>query len=143
MKQVKEFFKPHGTQTDPLPIADSPVQAGFPSPADDYIEKRLDLNEMMIQHPAATFFVRVEGDSMMDAGIRSGDILVVDRSLEPVSGKIVVAVVNGDFTVKRLVQKGKKVYLCPENPQFPNFCVDPESDFEVWGVVTYVLHQTD
>ncbi|MCG2775678.1 MAG: translesion error-prone DNA polymerase V autoproteolytic subunit, partial [Desulfobacterales bacterium] len=76
------------------------VSAGFPSPADDYIQGRLDLNELMIQHPAATFFVRVAGDSMIGAGIHHDDILVVDRSLEPASGKVVIAVVNGDLTVK-------------------------------------------
>lgn len=141
-KQVIEIFSHHRDVLNRrLPMADAVVQAGFPSPANDYIEKALDLNELMVQHPAATFFVRVDGDSMIEAGIQSGDTLVVDRSVEPVSGKIVVAVVNGDFTVKRLIQKGKQVTLCAESPHFSNINIDPESDFEVWGVVTYVIHK--
>lgn len=119
----------------------SPVQAGFPSPADDYVENSLDLNELVLQHPAATFFVRVEGESMIDANIHSGDILVVDRSISAASGKIVVAVINGEFTVKRLVQKNGAVYLQPENSRFPPIKVDPEGDFQIWGVVTYIIHK--
>lgn len=125
----------------PLPLADTAVQAGFPSPANDYIEKTLDLNELMIQHPAATFFVRVSGDSMIDAGIQSGDILVVDRSVEPANGKIVVAVVDGEFTVKRLIKRQGKILLRAENSRFPDLSIDPDSDFEVWGVVMYVIHK--
>lgn len=140
-KQVIKIFSPSITVSDPIPVADSLVQAGFPSPADDYVEKQLDLNEMMIQHPAATFFVRVDGDSMIDAGIRSGDTLVVDRSIEPTDGKIVVAALNGEFTVKRLRQKGGRVTLSPENAKYADIPVDPEADFEVWGVVTFVIHK--
>ncbi len=117
------------------------VQAGFPSPAEDHIERSLDLNELIVKHPAATFFVRVEGDSMRDAQIQSGDILVVDRSLEPVNGKIVVAIVNGEFTVKRLKIDQHGILLIPENAEYPVLRIHSGSDFQVWGVVTYVIHK--
>ena len=118
------------------------VAAGFPSPADDYMDKELDLNELVIKHPAATFYVRVEGHSMRDAGIHSGDILVVDRSLSPSSGKIIVAILNGEFTVKRLIiEEHGTIVLRPENSNYPPIQVSPEADFQVWGVVTYVIHQ--
>jgi DNA polymerase V len=125
-----------------LPAFLSGVEAGFPSPADDYVDKQLDLHELMVQHPAATFFVRVQGDSMCQAGIQSGDILVVDRSLEPVSGKVVIAVVNGEFTVKRMIIERGKVFLRPENEKYKQIQITPEVDFQVWGVVTYVIHKT-
>lgn len=125
-----------------LPSFFSAVQAGFPSPADDYVESKLDLNELIIQRPASTFFVRVEGDSMEEARIEPGDILVVDRSIEVTSGKIVIAVLGGELTVKRYVLTKNGPYLIPENPKFPSIKIDPESDFMVWGVVTYVIHKT-
>lgn len=126
----------------PLPFFIEGVKAGFPSPADDYIEKLLDLNELMISHPAATFFVRAEGCSMEGAGIFSGDILVVDRSLEAVSGKIIIAVVNGEFTVKRLVKRKEALFLEAENPRYKPIQITPDLDFLVWGVVTFVIHKT-
>lgn len=116
------------------------VSAGFPSPAEDYVEKNLDLNELLIAHPAATFFVRVEGESMAGAQIHTGDILVVDRALSPANGSIVIAVLNGEFTVKRVQIKGKRLFLVPENPAFTPIEVVKEADFQVWGVVTYVIH---
>ncbi|MEM1282938.1 MAG: translesion error-prone DNA polymerase V autoproteolytic subunit [Chlamydiota bacterium] len=125
----------------PLPEFSSAVQAGFPSPADDYVERQLDLNELMVQHPAATFFVRVEGESMRDAGIHAGDILVVDRSVEATNGKIVVAVINGEFTVKRFTNDATGAYLVPENPDFPKLKVDENSEFQIWGIVMYVIHR--
>ena len=125
-----------------LPAFADAVQAGFPSPAGDYIEKRLDLNELIVKHPAATFFVRAQGDSMIDAGIHTDDILVVDRSLEVTNNKIVIAVVDGELTVKRYrVQKGKH-YLVADNKNFKPIEIEPEADFRIWGVVTFVLHQT-
>jgi len=125
----------------PLPLYSSQIQAGFPSPADNYLDKTLDLNELLITHPAATFFVRVTGDSMRGAGIFSGDVLVVDRSLEAVDNKIVVAIVEGEFTVKRLKLREGQVSLVPENPAYPTLHIKRGSDFQVWGVVTYVLHK--
>lgn len=122
------------------PLFLNPVQAGFPSPAEDYLERKLDLNEHLVERPSATFFVRVEGDSMLGAGIHKGDILIVDRSLEPISGRIVIAFLNGEFTVKRLKIDGEKISLLPENPKYPPMEIRPDSDFLVWGVVTYVIH---
>ncbi|MBX7065760.1 MAG: translesion error-prone DNA polymerase V autoproteolytic subunit [Parachlamydiales bacterium] len=124
-----------------LPFFAVPVQAGFPSPAEDYLEQNLDLNEYLIQHPAATFFVRVDGDSMKGAGIHRGDILIVDRALEAANGKIVIAVVNGEFTVKRIRLAQDKIILEPENPQYMPLEIDKDADFRVWGVVTYVIHK--
>ncbi|HBR15527.1 MAG TPA: peptidase S24 [Candidatus Omnitrophica bacterium] len=123
-----------------LPLFLSRVRAGFPSPADDYLDKKLDLNEHLIQHPAATFFVKVKGDSMINAGIQSGDILIVDRSLEPRDKRIVVAILNGEFTVKRIQKKNNKLYLVPENDAFPPMEITPAMDFEIWGVVIHVIH---
>lgn len=117
------------------------VPAGFPSPADDYVERRLDLNEHLVRHREATFFARVQGDSMTGAGIHDGDLLVVDRALEPVSGKVVVAVLDGELTVKRLaVAADGHVSLLPENPAYPELVVKDGMNFEIWGVVTNVIH---
>lgn len=116
------------------------VSAGFPSPASDYEEGRLDLNAHLVQNPAATFFVKVTGDSMIGAGIHSGDLLIVDRSLEVRNKNIVIAVINGELTVKRIKIKGKKVTLEPENENYSPQQITPETDFHVWGVVTNVIH---
>ena len=124
-----------------LPLFVAKISAGFPSPADDYIDKKLDLNELLIKHPSATFFVRVSGDSMINAGINSGDILIVDRALEPADSRIVIAVLNGELTVKRMRKTGDKIYLIPENPAYEPIEVIPEMQFEIWGVVCYVIHQ--
>lgn len=124
----------------PLPLYAARVAAGFPSPADDYIEGKLDLNEHLVKRPAATFFVRVEGDSMIGAGIHSGDILVVDRSLKPCHGKIVIAVLDGELTVKRLEQRKGVLRLLPENNSFPVVEITDAMDFMIWGVVTNVIH---
>ena len=126
--------------TKKLPLYGWRVPAGFPSPADDFIEKTLDLNQHLISHPEATFFVKVSGDSMIDAGIKEGDILIVDKSLEPSSGKIVIAVIDGEFTVKRWIKKGKQYFLQPENPNFPTIELSTSSDIQIWGVVTAVIH---
>ncbi|HET98231.1 MAG TPA: translesion error-prone DNA polymerase V autoproteolytic subunit [Desulfurivibrio alkaliphilus] len=122
------------------PLFAQGVSAGFPSPAEDYIEGRLDLNELMVAHPAATFFVRVAGDSMIGAGIHHDDILVVDRSLEPISGKIVIAVVDGELTVKRLFKRDGRVRLLAENPAYPPIELSGEATCEIWGVATFVIH---
>ncbi|MCH8558462.1 MAG: translesion error-prone DNA polymerase V autoproteolytic subunit [Balneolia bacterium] len=133
----------HRTEDKPA-LYGNTVEAGFPSPAQDHIERQLDLNEYLVKHPVATFFVRVQGESMNAANILSGDVLIVDRSLEPSHNRIVVAVLNGEFTVKKL-QRDKDtgaITLLPESddPQFKPVEITEESDFEVWGVVTYVIH---
>ncbi|MEG3581804.1 MAG: translesion error-prone DNA polymerase V autoproteolytic subunit [Chloroflexota bacterium] len=124
-----------------LPIYSCTVQAGFPSPADDYMEGKLDLNEHLVKHPAATFFVRAAGYSMIKAGIHPGDILVVDRSLEAKHGKIVIAVVDGQLTVKRLHKSVQDTYLMPENEEFEPIRFEEDSEVVIWGVVTNVLHE--
>jgi len=124
-----------------LPLYASTVRAGFPSPADDYIERKLDLNQHLIKHPAATFFVKASGDSMIHAGIQSGDMLVVDRSLEPAHGRIVIAAINGELTVKRLSRQNNQVKLLAENPDYPPIDITDEQDLVIWGVVTHVIHQ--
>ncbi|ERP30712.1 LexA family protein [Chitinivibrio alkaliphilus] len=123
----------------PLPFAEFGAQAGFPSPAQDYMELSLDFNRDMIQHPEATFYARVKGESMRDAGIHNGDILVIDRSLSPKHDSIVVAMVDGEFTVKKLHKKGGVVELHPANPEFSVIEITEGMDFEVWGVVAYSI----
>lgn len=128
-------------QTSPIsPLFISPVSAGFPSPADDFLERNLDLNNYLIQHPTATFFVRVQGDSMIQRGIRSGDILIVDRTLEKTNNQIVIALINGEFTVKKIQKIGSKLYLMPANPKYKPILITQEMSFEIWGTVTYVIH---
>lgn len=117
------------------------VAAGFPSPADDYIENRLDLNEKLIKDKNATFILKVQGESMIDAGIMDGDLLIVDRSIEPKNGKIVIAALNGELTVKRLLINDSGTFLMPENKSFPAICVTEENDMVIWGVVTSSIHQ--
>lgn len=116
------------------------VPAGFPSPAEDYAEGPLDLNRYLIHHPAATFFVRVKGNSMAGAGIFCGDLLIVDRALNPVPGNVVIAVVNGDLTVKRFHQEAGQIWLMPENPDYAPIVIDCNTDFAIWGVVTKAIH---
>ncbi len=122
------------------PLFLSGVSAGFPSPADDYIDRQLDLNEYLITNPAATFFVRVAGDSMIGAGINDDDILIVDRSLPPVSGKIVIAVLDGELTVKKLVKTEESCRLVAENPNYPDILIKKGMELEIWGVVTSAIH---
>ncbi|HDQ44808.1 MAG TPA: translesion error-prone DNA polymerase V autoproteolytic subunit [bacterium] len=129
------------TQTDmPLPLADARLSAGFPSPAENYFEETLDLNKFLIKHPAATFFVKVEGDSMIDAGIFPGDLLIVDRAVEPYPDAIVVAVLDGEFTVKRIRKKDGRLFLMPENRDYAPIEINEETAFLVWGVATYTIH---
>jgi DNA polymerase V len=124
----------------PLPLFSGKVAAGFPSPADDYIEKNLDLNELLVHKPAATFFVRAQGESMLGAGIHPNDILVVDRSIEAVPGKIVICALNGELTVKRLERDNGQWQLKAENPAYADILIHDELDMVIWGVVTNVIH---
>jgi len=134
------FFTPDLSRVYALPLYLVHISAGFPSPAEDYIEGSLDLNRHLIKHPAASFFVRVTGDSMIQAGIHSGDLLLVDRALEARSGRVVIAVVNGELTVKRLYQRQGRLFLVPENPDYEPLEITEAMDFQVWGVVTTVIH---
>lgn len=122
------------------PLIGSTIPAGFPSPAQDYIEGVLDLNTHLIRHPSATFFMQADGYSMQNAGIFPGDLLIVDRALEACSNKIVVAIVDGELTLKRLKIESGKYYLVPENDDFSPIPITEDVDFAIWGVVTYVIH---
>lgn len=117
-----------------------PIPAGWPSPSEDYIEDSLDLHQMMVRNPAATYFLRAMGHSMTGAGINDGDLLVVDRSKTPAPGKVVIAVVDGELTIKRLVKKGGRVLLASENPDYPDFDITGREDASIWGVVTHATH---
>jgi DNA polymerase V len=146
MKRVKKsraiaaVYGPEAAPRRGLPLYLAKIPAGFPSPADDFIDRKLDLNEHLVKHPAATFFVKVQGSSMTGAGIHSGDILVVDRSLEPADKRIAVVALNGELTVKRLRKAKGRLYLASENPEYRAIEVTPEMNFEVWGVVVHVIH---
>jgi DNA polymerase V len=128
------------TSFNSVPLAFCRVEAGFPSPADDYMEGPLDLNEHVIKHPSATYFVRASGDSMTGAGIFDGDLLIVDRSLEPAHGKIAIVEMDGQLTVKRLFKSKGRFLLQSENVSYPPIELQEESEVMVWGVVTHVLH---
>ena len=116
------------------------ISAGFPSPADDYIDVGIDLNEQLIQHPTSTFLLRVSGNSMIDAGINNDDLLVVDRSLDPHPGHIVVAVLDGAFTLKRLTLKNGSLYLEAENSSYPPINLRQYKDVQIWGVAVHSIH---
>ena len=135
-----EIFKPCLNQPQAFPLYSSKVSAGFPSPADDNLEKSLDLNSYLVKRPAATFFVRVNGDSMINAGINDNDILVVDRSIKPSHGKVIIAVLDGQMTVKRLYKRSGKVILMPENNLYKPIEINDETNMEIWGVVTSSVH---
>lgn len=123
-----------------LPLIDGTVQAGFPSPAGDYLEGRIDLNEHLIEHPAATFLVWVAGDSMTGAGIHDGDLLVVDRSVRAAVGHIVVVAVDGELTLKRLARRGGRMVLQAENDAYPVIEIGEDAETLIWGVATSAIH---
>ena len=123
-----------------LPVFLERVPAGFPSPAGDYVEGKLDLNQHLVKHPAATFFVRVTGDSMIGKGIHSGDLLIVDKSLDPKDGNIIIAVLDSELTVKQLEKRKGKLRLLPANKNYEPLEVSEQQSFEIWGVVTNVIH---
>jgi DNA polymerase V len=137
---VDSVYAPDLSTRYALPVFLGRLAAGFPSPADDYIEGRLDLNRHLIKHPAATFFVRVSGDSMIDAGIHHGDLLVVDRSLDVVDGNVIVASLDGELTVKRLSKRGEILRLLPANTDYQPIEILTQQTFEIFGVVTNVIH---
>lgn len=137
---VSEIGRASGVDTSnvvklEIPLFSSKVAAGYPSPAEDHIEDTLDLNDYMVRRPDSTFMLRVEGESMRDAGILPNDILVVDRSLKAMHNKIVIAALDGELTVKRLFHRGGLIKLLPENPAYPAIEIESESDLVIWGVV--------
>jgi DNA polymerase V len=134
-----QFYKPKDELKIQLPLVEATVSAGFPSPADDYLETRLDLNRELISNESATFYARVRGDSMNLAGISDGDLLVIDKSRIPKNGSIVVCLIDGEFTVKRLEKHVNDYYLMPENTDYKPIKIKPENDVTIWGVVTYTI----
>jgi DNA polymerase V len=139
--QILQCHAPFGEPpAQSFPLFASRVPAGFPSPAEDYIDQRLDLHDHLIDHPAATFFVRVQGDSMKGAAILDGDLLGVDKAIEPSHGRIVITAVNGELTVKRLLLKADSPWLHPENPAYAPLKISEGLDCVIWGVVKHVIH---
>lgn len=134
-----DFYSAETSTEMLIPIMGDTVSAGFPSPAEDYIEQAIDLNRELIKNPSSTFFGRVKGLSMKDAGITTGDILVVDKSLEPFSGRIAVCFLDGEFTLKRIKIEEKVVWLEPENEEFKPIKVTEDNELIIWGIVTYVI----
>ena len=124
-----------------LPLVSASVEAGFPSPADDHLERGIDLKEELIRNPTATFLVRVKGESMRDAGIHSGDTLIVDKSVTPSDRQIVVAMIDGEFTVKRFRKVNGRVFLEAANDSFAPIEVGENQELTIWGAVTYIIHQ--
>ncbi len=138
---VTDVYQARPEEACPVAIYLSRVPAGFPSPADDYVEQTIDLNEHLIRREASTFFVRVAGHSMTDAGIHDGDILVVDRAVEPTDGSVVVAALDGELTVKRYRVGEKHASLVPESEGYPSIPIRKEQELVVWGVVRHVIHE--
>ena len=124
-----------------IPLLTDSVSAGFPSPADDHIEENIDLNEHLISNPFSTFFLRVKGDSMINAGIKDKDLIIVDKSLIAKPGDIVIAMIDGEFTIKRLSIKNNELYLKAENHNYPDFRFKNHIDVQIWGVVIYSIHR--
>ena len=141
-KNILSVINIGGNTKIAMPLFSDSVSAGFPSPATDYLENKLDLNEYLVKHPAATFIVKASGPSMMQAGIFSGDLMIVDRSITPKNDNIVIASVFGDLTVKKLRQKGSALFLVSANNEYPSIEVKEEMECFIWGVVTYVIHKT-
>jgi DNA polymerase V len=137
---IRDIYKFFELKKLKRPLIGAHVPAGFPSPATDYIEGMLDLNEHLIRHPSSTFFMHADGYSMKNAGIFPGDLLIVDRAIEASSNKIIIAIVEGELTLKRLLIKENSYYLIPENEDFLPIVIEEDMDFIIWGVVTYVIH---
>ena len=138
-----QFYSIEDVDLNNIPLYGDTVPAGFPSPADDYLDMDLNLHDYLVQHPSATFCVRAVGDSMVDAGIHSSDVMVVDRALNPKNNDIVLAVVNGEFTVKRIKKSENELYLMPTNDNYRPIKITEEMNFQVWGVVTFIIHKAN
>jgi len=140
MKELKlTFFRPDFESELKIPFIPDGVSAGFPSPAADFLENNIDLNKELSENPLATFYIKVKGNSMIDAGINDNDVLVVDRSLEPQNNKIAICYIDGEFTVKRILLEKKCLYLMPENENYSPIKVTEANELIIWGIVTYVI----
>jgi DNA polymerase V len=138
-EQKLSFFHPDFESEIQIPYINEGVSAGFPSPAADFMETNIDLNTELSENPLATFYIKVKGNSMIDAGINDKDVLVVDRSLEPQNNKIAICCIDGEFTVKRIQVEKDCLYLMPENPNYEPIKVTEENQLIIWGMVTYVI----
>jgi DNA polymerase V len=139
-KELKPtFYRPVMDSEIRIPLIREGVSAGFPSPAIDFLETSIDLNTALCKNPLATFYIKVKGNSMIDAGINDSDVLVVDRSLEPQNNKIAICFIDGEFTVKRILLEQDCLYLMAENPSYPHIKVTEENQLIIWGIVTYVI----
>ena len=138
-KKTLNFFVPKADNGIGQWLAQEGISAGFPSPADDFKEIRISLDKELVKNKEATFYARVDGDSMIEAGLEDGDLLVIDRSLNPENGKIAVCLIDGDFTVKRIKKEKNKLYLMPENKKYKPIELKEENELIIWGVVEYVI----
>ncbi len=144
MKKAKEgifFFKPNLDESHLIPLTNNNISAGFPSPADDFKDIRISLDREIIKNEGATFYARVDGESMQGAGLNDGDLIVIDRSEEPKNGSIAVCFLDGEFTVKRLKLKNKEIYLMPENSKYSPIKIGEGNELSIWGIVTYVVNK--
>lgn len=138
-KTIVSILRPDFSSTLPLTYVDSGIPAGFPSPADEFISDTIDLNQHLINHPTSTFYARVVGDSMSGEGIDTGDLLIVDRSLEPADGDLAVCCLDGEFTLKRISINANSISLVPSNPAYNPIEISPDDNFTVWGIVTHTI----
>ena len=138
-----QFYAIEEASFDDVPLYGDSVPAGFPSPADDYLDMDLNLHDYLVQHPSATFCVRAIGDSMVDAGIQSSDVMVIDRALTPKNNDIILALVYGEFNVKRIKKSEDELYLMPANENYKPMKITEEMNFQVWGVVTFIIHKAN
>jgi DNA polymerase V len=139
MVNISQIKKPYTESQIRLPLFSSRVSAGFPSPADDLLEAHVDLNRYLIGQPTATFFMRFEGEPMLESGLQQGDLLIVDRSIEVTEQKIIVAAVNGDLVIRRVSRNRRRLQLLSENPNSQIISITQDTEFQIWGVVTYVI----
>jgi len=145
MATISRIKKPCSDSLVLLPLFSNSISAGFPSPADDHLEAHLDLNRYLITQPASTFFMRFEGEPMLESVLQHGDLLIVDRSVDPSDSKIVVAAINGELVVRRVRQNRRQMRLLSENPNCPTIYITKDTEFQIWGVVTHAvrtLHST-
>ena len=140
MKREKlNFFQPEEEKNLGQWLMEQGISAGFPSPADDFKEIRISLDKELVKNGDATFYAKVSGDSMINAGLSDGDLIVIDRSLNPEHNKIAVCFIDGDFTVKRIIKKGADLFLKAENKNYDSIKIDEENQLQIWGIVTYVI----
>ncbi len=139
MSKIDKIFSAESQEDLELPLASTAISAGFPSPAENYSDLKLDLNKELIKNPASTFFARVSGVSMIDDGVDDGDLLVIDKSVEPYNGALAVCFLNGEFTLKRFEDRGDYGLLIPANKDYKPIKVTEDNDFVIWGVVKYLI----